>query len=142
MPIADRIGVRYRPEDMGVTWDDVAKALRTLPAFVERAGLWYTVASARPITDAWIGAHGGVAIELTGPRPARPLTDVATYPDADALGQALATEIVAGIDAARVGSTALCPRLPRRTERTLDVPVPRHADPGCRPRACRHRDDG
>jgi glycerol dehydrogenase-like iron-containing ADH family enzyme len=52
--IADRIGVRYRPEEMGVTWEDVARALRTLPAFVERAGLWYTVASERPITDAWI----------------------------------------------------------------------------------------
>ena len=46
-------------------------------------------------------AHGNVAIELTGPLPARPLTDVATYPDGDALGQALATEIVAGIDVAR-----------------------------------------
>jgi glycerol dehydrogenase-like iron-containing ADH family enzyme len=53
--IADRIGVRYRPDEMGVTWDDVAEALRTLKGFVERAGLWYTVASARPITEAWIG---------------------------------------------------------------------------------------
>lgn len=52
--IADRIGVRYRPEEMGVTWDDVAEALRTLKPFVERAGLWYTVASERPITETWI----------------------------------------------------------------------------------------
>lgn len=52
--IADRIGVRYRPEDMGVTWEDVAEALRTLKPFVERAGLWYTVASAEPITEEWI----------------------------------------------------------------------------------------
>ena len=52
--IADRIGVRYRPEEMGVSWDDVAEALRTLKPFVERAGLWYTVASERPITEAWI----------------------------------------------------------------------------------------
>jgi glycerol-1-phosphate dehydrogenase [NAD(P)+] len=52
--IADRIGVRYRPEDMGVTWDEVAEALRTLKPFVERAGLWYTVASERPITEGWI----------------------------------------------------------------------------------------
>jgi glycerol dehydrogenase-like iron-containing ADH family enzyme len=52
--VADRIGVRYRPEEMDVTWEDVGRALRTLPAFVERAGLWYTVASERPITDAWI----------------------------------------------------------------------------------------
>ncbi len=52
--IADRIGVRYRPEEMGVSWDDVAEALRTLKPFVERAGLWYTVASERPITEDWI----------------------------------------------------------------------------------------
>jgi glycerol-1-phosphate dehydrogenase [NAD(P)+] len=52
--IADRIGVRYRPEDMSVTWDEVAEALRTLKPFVERAGLWYTVASERPITEGWI----------------------------------------------------------------------------------------
>ncbi len=52
--IADRIGVRYRPHEMGVTWDDVAEALRTLPSYVERAGLWYTVASERPITEEWI----------------------------------------------------------------------------------------
>jgi glycerol dehydrogenase-like iron-containing ADH family enzyme len=52
--VIERIGIRYRPGDMGVTWDDVSQALRTLPAYVERAGLWYTVASERPITEAWI----------------------------------------------------------------------------------------
>jgi glycerol-1-phosphate dehydrogenase [NAD(P)+] len=52
--IADQIGVKYRPEEMGVTWDQVAAALRTLKSFVERAGLWYTVASERPITEDWI----------------------------------------------------------------------------------------
>jgi glycerol-1-phosphate dehydrogenase [NAD(P)+] len=52
--IADRIGVRYRPDDMGVTWDQVAEALRTLKPFVEQAGLWYTVASERQITEEWI----------------------------------------------------------------------------------------
>jgi glycerol dehydrogenase-like iron-containing ADH family enzyme len=50
----DRVGVRYRPEDMGVTWDDVTQALRQLPEYVERAGLWYTVASDRPITEDFI----------------------------------------------------------------------------------------
>jgi glycerol dehydrogenase-like iron-containing ADH family enzyme len=52
--IADRIGVRYRPAEMGVTWDDVGEALRTLKPFVEKAGLWYTVASERPISEDWI----------------------------------------------------------------------------------------
>lgn len=56
--VADRIGVRYRPEEMGVTWADVAEALRTLKPFVERAGLWYTVASERPISEDWIARMG------------------------------------------------------------------------------------
>lgn len=46
-----RAGVDIRPEAMGVTWDDVAEALRTLPAFVREAGLWFTVADVRPATD-------------------------------------------------------------------------------------------
>jgi len=53
--VADRIGVKYRPSEMGVTWDELAEALRTLEVSVERAGLWYTVASERPVTDDWIG---------------------------------------------------------------------------------------
>jgi glycerol-1-phosphate dehydrogenase [NAD(P)+] len=57
--IADRIGVKYRPAEMGVTWDEVAEALRTLKPFVERAGLWYTVASERPITESWIAQMRG-----------------------------------------------------------------------------------
>jgi glycerol-1-phosphate dehydrogenase [NAD(P)+] len=52
--VADRIGVKYRPAEMDVTWDEVGEALRTLKPFVERAGLWYTVASERPITEDWI----------------------------------------------------------------------------------------
>jgi glycerol-1-phosphate dehydrogenase [NAD(P)+] len=46
-----RAGVDVRPEAMGVTWDDVAEALRTLSGYVREAGLWYTAADARPITD-------------------------------------------------------------------------------------------
>ena len=37
-----RAGVDIRPEAMGVTWDDVAEAMRTLPAYVRDAGLWYS----------------------------------------------------------------------------------------------------
>jgi glycerol dehydrogenase-like iron-containing ADH family enzyme len=52
--VIERIGVAYRPEQMGVTWDQVAEALRIMPDVVQRAGLWYTVASERPITEAYI----------------------------------------------------------------------------------------
>ena len=44
-----RVGVDIRPEAMGVTWDDVAEAMLTLGAFVHEAGLWYSVADARPM---------------------------------------------------------------------------------------------
>ena len=43
-----RAGVDIRPEAMGVTWDDVAEAVRTLPAYVREAGLWFSVVDAVP----------------------------------------------------------------------------------------------
>lgn len=49
--VIERIGIPYRPEQMGITWDQVADALRILPEHVERAGLWYTVASDHRVTD-------------------------------------------------------------------------------------------
>jgi glycerol-1-phosphate dehydrogenase [NAD(P)+] len=47
----DRAGVDIRPEAMGVTWDDVGEAMRTLPAYVREAGLWFGVADTGPIRD-------------------------------------------------------------------------------------------
>jgi glycerol-1-phosphate dehydrogenase [NAD(P)+] len=41
-----RAGVDIRPEAMGITWDDVAAAVRTLPGYVREAGLWFTVVDA------------------------------------------------------------------------------------------------
>jgi glycerol-1-phosphate dehydrogenase [NAD(P)+] len=52
--VIERVGVRYRPEEMGVTWSEVAEALRRLPEHVRRAGLWYTVASHRDVTEDYI----------------------------------------------------------------------------------------
>jgi glycerol dehydrogenase-like iron-containing ADH family enzyme len=50
----DTAGLSYLPEAMGVTWDDVATTLRTLPEYVRRAGLWYTVALHEEITEDFI----------------------------------------------------------------------------------------
>jgi glycerol dehydrogenase-like iron-containing ADH family enzyme len=50
-----RAGVDIRPERMGVTWDDVAEAMRTLATYVRSAGLWFTVVDAVPIDEAFIG---------------------------------------------------------------------------------------
>ena len=46
-----RAGVDIRPEAMGITWDDVGEALRTLGSYVRDAGLWFTVANVIPATD-------------------------------------------------------------------------------------------
>ena len=62
-----RAGVDIRPEAMGVTWADVGEALRTLPAFVRDAGLWFTVADARPIGEEVIAAVRDGVIGAFGP---------------------------------------------------------------------------
>lgn len=46
-----RAGVDIRPEAMGISWDDVAHALKNLADFVRRAGLWYGIAHEAKITD-------------------------------------------------------------------------------------------
>jgi hypothetical protein len=49
-----RAGVDIRPEAMGVTWDEVAHALKQLKTFVREAGLWYTIADEATITDDFV----------------------------------------------------------------------------------------
>jgi glycerol-1-phosphate dehydrogenase [NAD(P)+] len=46
-----RAGVDIRPEAMGVTWDDVGEALRTLPKYVRDVDLWFSVADTVTITE-------------------------------------------------------------------------------------------
>jgi glycerol-1-phosphate dehydrogenase [NAD(P)+] len=56
-----RAGVDIRPEAMGVTWDDVAEAVRTLPAYVRDAGLWFTVVDAVPVDGSLVDrARSGI----------------------------------------------------------------------------------
>jgi len=54
--VIDRIGIPYRPADMGITWDDVTAALRRLQQTVEEGHLWYTIASDHMVSDAFIDA--------------------------------------------------------------------------------------
>ena len=49
-----RVGVDIRPEAMGLTWDNVAEGLRKMAWYVEQAGLWYTIASDKPVTEDFI----------------------------------------------------------------------------------------
>jgi glycerol-1-phosphate dehydrogenase [NAD(P)+] len=56
-----RAGVDIRPEAMGITWEDVAEAVRTLPAYVREAGLWFTVVDAVPVDEMLVDrARAGV----------------------------------------------------------------------------------
>jgi glycerol-1-phosphate dehydrogenase [NAD(P)+] len=51
-----RAGVDIRPEAMGVSWDDIGAAMRTLATFVREAGLWHSIADERPVDDAVVAA--------------------------------------------------------------------------------------
>ena len=68
-----RAGVDIRPEAMGVTWDDVDEALRTLPAFVRDAGLWFSAADTMTIGDEQIARVREVVDAAFG--PATPVAD-------------------------------------------------------------------
>jgi glycerol-1-phosphate dehydrogenase [NAD(P)+] len=71
-----RVGVDIRPEAMGVTWDDVGEAMRTLPAFVRDAGLWFTVADTMTIGDEHVARVREMVDAAFGP-----WTPVADRPD-------------------------------------------------------------
>jgi glycerol dehydrogenase-like iron-containing ADH family enzyme len=47
-----RAGVDIRPEAMGVSWDDVEEALRTLGRYVREVDLWFSVADTVTVGDA------------------------------------------------------------------------------------------
>lgn len=43
--IVTRAGVRHRPDELGITWDEIAAALVALPEFVRREQHWYSIAN-------------------------------------------------------------------------------------------------
>jgi len=45
-------GVRRKPEDLGITWEEIEATLRALPAFVESEQLWYSVANGLRVSEA------------------------------------------------------------------------------------------
>ncbi|MFM2106596.1 MAG: hypothetical protein RL338_1628 [Chloroflexota bacterium] len=49
--IVARTGVRHRLDELGIAWSEVEATLRELPAFVERDGLWHSVANGLVVTD-------------------------------------------------------------------------------------------
>ncbi len=64
-----RAGVDIRPEAMGVSWADVAAAMRTLPDYVEAAGLWFGVANTGPIGEAHVTQVRGLVEAALGTWP-------------------------------------------------------------------------
>jgi glycerol dehydrogenase-like iron-containing ADH family enzyme len=63
-----QVGVDIRPAAMGIDWDDVAHAAESMAAYVRRSGLWYTVASVRPVTTEVLD-HLKAAVAATVPDP-------------------------------------------------------------------------
>jgi glycerol dehydrogenase-like iron-containing ADH family enzyme len=64
--VIDTIGIQYTPKNLGVSWDDVRSALDQMESVIEKAGLWYTIASARQPSrrvvqalEEWIETPGG-----------------------------------------------------------------------------------
>lgn len=62
-----RVGVDLRPEAMGIDWEAVEAAMRSLAAFVREAGLWTTVVDLRPVTDELIDTVRKRIVETYGP---------------------------------------------------------------------------
>lgn len=51
LALIHRAGVEIRPEAMGITWDDVFKAIHYEKEFLESHGYWYTIANDFEVTD-------------------------------------------------------------------------------------------
>jgi glycerol-1-phosphate dehydrogenase [NAD(P)+] len=49
--IVARTGVRHRPAELGISLEEIDATLRALPSFVEREGLWHSVANGLVVTD-------------------------------------------------------------------------------------------
>ena len=60
-------GVDIRPEAMGVTWDQVTEALRSLADNARAAGLWFTAAEVRPFDDVLIARIRRDVVAAYGP---------------------------------------------------------------------------
>ena len=61
------VGVDIRPEAMGVTWDDVADAMRRMRSYATEQGLWYSVVHDKPVTDTFIASVRDRITEVYGP---------------------------------------------------------------------------
>lgn len=62
-----RAGVDIRPENMGITWDDVFAALKFEREYVVKAGMWYTVANDYLVDDAFCNKVKDKIIAKYGP---------------------------------------------------------------------------
>lgn len=62
-----RAGVDIRPENMGLSWDEVFAALKFEREYVVKAGLWYTVANDYIVDDAFCGKVKEKILEKYGP---------------------------------------------------------------------------
>ena len=49
-----RAGVDIRPESMGITWEDMANALMKMKEYINRIGLWHSIAHDKSIDENFI----------------------------------------------------------------------------------------
>lgn len=70
LKLIHRAGVDIRPEAMGITWEDIFKALKYEKEFVEKDGKWFTVANDFIVTDEFCEKVRAMILEVYGEWPA------------------------------------------------------------------------
>lgn len=61
------VGIDIRAEAMGVTWDEVAEALRRMRSYATEQGLWYSVVHEKPVTEEFIAGLRDRIYDTYGP---------------------------------------------------------------------------
>ena len=62
-----KAGVDIRPEAMGVTWDEVAEAMRRMRSYATEQGLWYSVVHDKLVTEDFIAELRNRIYDTYGP---------------------------------------------------------------------------
>jgi len=65
--IARLAAARARPDELGITWDEIERTLRRLPLHVVEHGLWYSVANELDVDDATLDTARSALASLSSP---------------------------------------------------------------------------
>lgn len=69
LKLIHRAGVDIRPEAMGLSWNDVYAALKYEREYVQKAGMWYTVANDYIVDDRFCRKVHDMVLDVYGEKP-------------------------------------------------------------------------